>query len=105
MNTISLTPTEAKALTLLAAFGLIVPHGGFLYFFLADSGATRAALTNPISLVFILEAFFLMVLFAWLLAKAGTKKPTAAGFVILSLLGSLACSVPLSLWFLLRDKK
>ena len=94
MNPIRLKPNEHRLLIALAAFGFLVPNGVFLYFCVTDPGLIRAALQNPIALVFIAEAFLLMFLFAWLLHRAGTRKPGALVFIILSLLGSMAFSVP-----------
>ncbi len=94
MNPFSFTPGEVRFLVVLAVLGFLVPNGVFLWFLFTAPGLLRAALTNPLSLVFILEAFFLMFLFAWLVRKAGLKRPSAFGFILLSLFGSLACSVP-----------
>jgi hypothetical protein len=58
---------QEKALLALAIFGLIVPSGVFLYFSLIDATALHKALINPIALVFMTEAFLLMLLFAWLI--------------------------------------
>ena len=99
MNTPEFSPGERTALALLAIFGLVVPNGLFLYVAATDPGAMAAALSNPISLVFVFEAFLLMSLFAWLLGRSGARRPSGFVFVVLSLLGSLAFSVP---WTLLR---
>jgi hypothetical protein len=82
-----------------------VPNGIFIYFFLTDPGMAKAALTNPISLVFITEAFFLMFLLAWLLGKVACQRPTGMGFILLSLIGSMVCSVPATLWLAGRKTK
>lgn len=52
-----------------------------------------AALRDPVGGVFILEPVFLMFLVAWLLARF-RRKPGALLFIILSLVGSLAFSMP-----------
>jgi hypothetical protein len=92
------TKNEAVVLALLAAFGFFVPNGVFVYFVFQNPALIRGALANPLALVFVLEAFFLMFVVAWLLARAGVRKPSALGFVLMSLAGSLAFSVPASLW-------
>ena len=102
MKPLIFTPGEQRLLGVLAVFGLLIPNGVFIYYFLTDASVTRAALTNPISLVFITEAFFLMFLFAWLLKRLGLTRPGALAFVIMSLLGSMVFSVPATLW--LRGK-
>ena len=98
MKKICLTRTESTVLIALSLIGLIIPNGVFLYYFLSDQTITNQALSNPISLVFIIEAFVLMFLFAWLLNKASIKKPTPLLFIILSLLGSMVFSVPLAIY-------
>jgi hypothetical protein len=97
MKTTPFSPAESQALAILAAAGFLVPNGIFVYFAVTDSALLLAALANPIAAVFIVEAFFLTALFAWLLGRDGSHRPSALGFVILSLLGSLAFSVPLTL--------
>jgi hypothetical protein len=89
-------------LAALAVLGFLLPNGIFVYFALAERGAVIAALTNPVSLVFVLEAFFLMGLFAWLLQKRGRPRHAGLLFVVASLLGSMACSVPAAILLLSR---
>jgi hypothetical protein len=88
---------ESRALTALAVFGLLVPNGVFLYFSATDWELLVQAMTNPVSAVFIGEAFLLMFLFAWLLARSGARRPSATGFVVLSLVGGMAFSIPYTL--------
>jgi len=80
---------ELKVLAALAVFGFLVPNGVFIFFALSDHEATKAALSNPVSLVFVCEAFFLMLLFAWVLRRAGVGRPSGAVFIIMSLIGSM----------------
>ena len=96
-----LSRTETRVLGALAVFGFVVPNGVFVYAVLDDPRTLRAAIENPVSLVFMFEAFFLMGLFAWLLAKARATRPRPFAFIAMSLIGSLAFSVPatLYLWF------
>lgn len=105
MKEISFTKNEVRALGLLAVFGLLVPNGVFLYFLFSDSETVRAAMKNPVSLVFVAEAFFLMFLFAWLLAKAGIRRPSAGIFVVMSLIGSMVFSVPAALYLIFGRKR
>jgi Na+/citrate or Na+/malate symporter len=104
MKPITLSPREATVLAALAGFGLLVPNGVFLWYFFARPETVRSAFANPVALVFIGEAFLLMFLFAWLLGRLGSRRPTRWSFVGLSLLGSLAFSVPLALWLNFRGK-
>ena len=99
------TRNEASLLAVLAVFGFCVPNGIFLYFLVKDPGLLRAALGNPLALTFIVEAFFLMFLLAWLIARAGLRKPSATAFIVLSIIGSLAFSVPASLWLAAKKSR
>ena len=100
MNFPPFSPSERTLLSVLAGFGLIVPNGVFLYVAATDREALLAAIGNPIAAVFMAEAFFLMALFAWLLSRVGSRRPGAFLFVVLSLVGSMAFSVPLALRWL-----
>ncbi|MBP6507230.1 MAG: hypothetical protein KA257_06665 [Opitutaceae bacterium] len=104
MKSIVLTPRESSGLVALAIFGLLVPNGIFLYYFFTAPEVVRQTLSNPVALVFIAEAFFLMFLLAWLLRRAGSTKPTGWVFVVLSLVGSMAFSVPVALWLAFKGK-
>ena len=99
------TETQEKLLLGLAIFGLIVPNGFFLYYAMAASAALRAALSNPIALVFILEAFFLMFLFAWLIDRRGLRSPGWLVFIVMSLVGSMVFSVPAFLYLTSRNAR
>ena len=102
MKPFTLTPTETRVLGALALFAFVVPNGVFVYFFLTDAHLVHDAMRNPISLVFMAEAFFLMGLFAWLLKKTPAALPGAFTFVLMSILGSLAFSVPATLYLRFR---
>ena len=104
MNPITLSRTETRILAALAIFGFLIPNGVFVYSSITNQEAVEAAFANPISSVFIVEAFFLMFLFAWLLKKAKVEKPTGLVFIIMSLVGSMVFSVPAALYLILRDK-
>ena len=105
MKPLVFTSGELRVLCALAVFGLLIPNGIFIYYFLTDASLTKAALTNPISLVFITEAFFLMFLIAWLLRRMELTRPGALGFVIMSLLGSMAFSAPATLWLCGKNRR
>ena len=57
------------------------------------------------ALVFIGEAFLLLAFFLFIIAKMGWKKPGWIFFVCMSLLGSLAFSVPLQLYLMSKPDK
>lgn len=92
------TKTQEQMLCLLAVIGLIVPNGVFIYFATTRWDPVIAALTNPVSLVFIVEAFALMFLFAWLIRRQRLTAPGGLAFIAMSLLGSMMFSVPACLW-------
>lgn len=97
MNLESVRPYR-KMLLFLSALGFAVPNGAFLYFAVSKPVLLLNALQNPIALVFILEAFFLMLLFAFWIYRFHLRSPNWVGFIILSLVGSLAFSVPFALY-------
>ena len=104
MKTLTLNKREQTALLVLAIAGLIIPNGIFLRFAFSDSDYMKQALNNPVSLMFIAEAFFLMFLFAWLIRKMEIRKPGSSMFIVLSLLGSMAFSVPAALYLAFKEK-
>jgi hypothetical protein len=89
-------------LYIIAAIGFGGLNGVFLFYGFVHPETMAAALTNPISLVFVLEAFLLMGFLAWLIGKAGFRDPGWKLFVVLSIIGSLAFSVPAFLILRLR---
>lgn len=105
MKPLELTRTELRILLVLAFFGALIPNGVFLYYFFSSPETTKIALTNPISLVFIIEAFILMFLFAWLLRKMNSKMPSGRIFVVMSLLGTMVFSIPVALYLMLKEKR
>ena len=96
---VSYTSSERSALWVLAIFGFFAVNGTFLYGLLADTDAIRQALTNPISAAFIIEAFALMGVFAYLFGKWGVARRSWKWFVALSLLGSMAFALPIVLMY------
>ena len=99
------TSIQEKLLLALAAFGFAVPNGCFLYVVFTDPATFQAALANPIALVFIAEAFLLMFLGAWLIHRWGVRSPGWKAFIVLSLIGSLAFSIPTYLWLASRSAR
>ena len=89
----------------LAIFGLLGINGPFLYFALVEKDVYEAGMKNGLALVFISEAFLLLGFFAFLIAKLGWKKPGWFFFVCMSLLGSLAFSIPLQLYLMTKKGK
>lgn len=92
------------ALWFLSAIGFFGLNGVYLYYALFRPDVMTAALQNPVSLVFMLEAFVLLAFAAWVISRMGLKRPGWLTFVILSLVGSLAFSVPFFLLLHIRKR-
>lgn len=84
---------ERLWLWLLATVGVCGINGAFLVG-LATPGALPEALSNPVSLAFIVEAFLMVGLLAYLLGKWGVARLGWPWLVGLSLLGGLAFALP-----------
>ena len=90
-------PRERLFLWLLAVVGFVVLNSVFVYGLLVRPDWIREAQTNPVSAVFIAEAFILMGTFAYLLAKWKVSRLHWGWFVALSLIGSMAFALPIVL--------
>ena len=99
-----LRPFRAHLLVL-AALGLLGLNGVFVYFAVFEPHILASAMRNPVSLVFMIEAFVIVGLAAFVIRLMGFERPGWVAFVALSLLGGLAFSVPLFLSWHLRTSK
>jgi hypothetical protein len=90
------TSGERFWLVAMAAVCVIGVNGAFLYGLIRPE-LMRAALTNPVSLAFIVEAFLLLAALAWLLRKWELTRLSVPWFVLLALLGGLAFALPVAL--------
>ncbi|MBL4883852.1 MAG: hypothetical protein JKY95_04840 [Planctomycetaceae bacterium] len=81
----------------LAIFGFSAINIAFIYGVLFQPDAMVSALSNPISLAFIVEAIILMGVFAYLLTKWEVVQLHWGWFVFLSLIGSMAFALPIVL--------
>ena len=104
MNILRALQPYRPILYVLAAIGLVGINGVFLYYALLHPETMSEATQNPISLVFQVEAFLLMGFFAWLISRLGLEKPGWLAFIVLSLAGSLAFSVPVFLLLHMRKR-
>lgn len=95
-STVEYSRVERRSLWLLAAFGFFGLNAVFIYGLMRPE-LMRSALTNPVSLAFLVEALLLMVVLAVLLPKWGVARLHWTWFLGLSLLGSLAFALPLML--------
>src|SRR5262245_25268777 len=96
----NLTRVQKIILWVAAAIGLIVINGLFFYSILVHSEQVKEAQKNFYALGFMLEAFVLLPVLCFLISIAKLKSPGWITFLVLSLLGSLAFSIPFSvlLW-------
>ncbi len=85
-------------LVLLAVIGLLAPGGLFLYGLLHDYTSLAAALSDRMALAFFLDLVMSTFLLAYFLAKRPLGPVKWPWFVALSLLGTLAFSIPLFIW-------
>ena len=97
MDDMKLKKNDRAILWIVATIGLLGINGVFLYVVIFRPELVREALTNLYSMVFIIEAFILLPLLCFLIAVAKLKSPNWFGFLIISLLGSLAFSIPFSI--------
>jgi uncharacterized membrane protein YhaH (DUF805 family) len=97
MGEISYSQRERFWLWCLALFGFVAVNGAFFYGMLFQPEALANALANPIALAFMLEAFVLLGVFAYLLTKWGVSRLHWGWFVFLWFLGSMAFALPVVL--------
>jgi hypothetical protein len=88
---------ERLALWSLAVLGVVVINTVFIYGLVVDPAMLDAAMSNPVSLAFIVESLLLMCVFAYLFTKWGVSRLHWGWFIALSLLGSMALAVPVVL--------
>ena len=104
MSDLNYSPAERAWLKALAVIGVVAVNGGFFYGVIAKPGSFQAALTNPISLAFLVEALLMLVALAYLLGKWGVSRLSWKWFLLLSLVGSMAFALPVVLlWRGRRD--
>jgi hypothetical protein len=96
-QTITYSPRERFWLWTLAVVGAVGLNGAFLYGTALHPDAVQAALTNPISAAFIVEAMLLMFVVPYLLGRWGVSDVKMRWFVTLSLVGGLAFALPVVL--------
>lgn len=94
---VAFSPGERRVLWCVALLTLFGLNGVFLYGLFFRPAALSAALTNPISLAFVLEALLLMFVVGWLFARWGVSRLGFGWFVLLSLIGGLGFAIPVSL--------
>ncbi len=81
----------------LAVVGLVGLNTVFIYGLVARPELLTLAMSNPVSLAFIIESLLLMCVFAYLLTKWRVSRLHWGWFVALSLIGSMAFALPVVL--------
>ena len=93
------TPRERAGLAAVAVGGLLILNGIFCYCALFRPELVTAAMTNPVSLAFIVEALVMTGVLAYLLHRWSVTRLAWGWFVALALIGGLAFAVPVAaLW-------
>jgi hypothetical protein len=81
-----------------AAFGLLVPNGLFIYWLVNDFSSLNQVLSDKLAVAFMLDLAVATALLAYLVAAKPLGPIRWPWFLFLSLLGGLAFSIPLYLW-------
>lgn len=102
--TIDLTRAQRIGLWLFSGIGLIGINGAFLYAVCFRPEHIQAIQTNFLAMAFVIEAFLLLGLFCVVVHLCNLRRPGWRGFLALSLLGSLAFSIPLCILLWSRSR-
>jgi hypothetical protein len=85
-------------LLVIAAFGMLVPNGIFLYWLLTEFDSFNQFFTDRLALGFILDVIVATGVLTYLVAVKRLGPVRWPWFVLLSLLGGLGFSIPFYLW-------
>ncbi|HKQ60253.1 MAG TPA: hypothetical protein VJS92_03145 [Candidatus Polarisedimenticolaceae bacterium] len=85
-------------LLVVAAFGMLLPNGLFLYWLLHDFTSLSAALSDKLALAFTLDVFASTFLLSYLFARKPIGPYRWPWFLGLCLLGTLCFGIPMYLW-------
>jgi len=85
-------------LVLLAVVGVLAPGGLFVYWVLNDYSSLSAALSDRMALAFLVDLLMSTFVLAYLFARKPLGPVKWPWFLALSLLGTLAFSIPLFIW-------
>jgi len=94
---VAYTRKEKFWLAVLAVFGFAGINGAFIYGVLLQPRSLSTLLTDPVTLAFAAEAMVLVGVLAYLFERWGVSRVRWGWFVVLSLVGSLAFSIPVAL--------
>ncbi len=85
-------------LIFLAVAGMLVPGGLFLYWLSHDYSSLAAALSDRMALGFFVDLLMSTFVLAYLFARKPLGPVKWPWFLALSLLGTLAFSIPMFIW-------
>jgi hypothetical protein len=85
-------------LLVVAAFGMLVPNGIFVWWLTRHAFDLLAPLSDPLALAFVLDVFAATFLLCWLFARKPLGPYRWGWFLALSLLGTLCFGIPMYLW-------
>ena len=85
-------------LLVVAAFGLVVPNGFFIYWLLFEYQGLVPMLQDRLALGFMLDVLLVLALLAVYFARRPLGPVRWGWFVVLSLLGGLGFGLPLYYW-------
>lgn len=97
MPPVAYSARERFWLWVLAIFGVVGLNGAFLYGLVFQPNALRAAWANPVAAAFMIEAFVLVGVLAYLLRRWRLARLHWGWFVVLSLIGGIAFALPIAL--------
>lgn len=92
-------------LLIVAICGFLFINCPFLYYALIATDIYSEGMKNALALVFMGEAFFLLAFLAGVIAQMGWKRPGWVFFVCMSILGSLAFSIPFQLYLMSQPNR
>jgi len=99
MDAVVYSARERACLAAIALAGLVVLNGIFCYCLVFRPDMIAAAMSNPVSLAFIVEALVMTGVLAYLQRKWRVTRLPWGWFVALALAGGLAFAVPVAvLW-------
>ncbi|GAB5519904.1 MAG: hypothetical protein RhofKO_21550 [Rhodothermales bacterium] len=105
MHLLDMLKKQRLALWLLGALGFLILNPIFLYYYITEPALWEAAMANPISLVFIAEAFILLGFGAWFIARSNLSRPGWVAFILLAIAGTLAFALPVFILWHLRKQE
>jgi len=89
---------------LVAAFGLTVPNGIFLYWLFTEFHGWGPVLQDKLALAFILDALLAVAVLTIFFARHPLGRIRWYAFLALSLLGGLGFSLPFCYWLSRRSR-